>query len=40
MANIKLTKSKNLLSEFSKTLANTVRWQISSTILHGFMGTI
>lgn len=40
MANIKLTKSKNLLDEFSKTLANTVRWQISSTILHGFMGTI
>ena len=40
MANIKLTKSKNLLSEFSKTLANTVRWQISSTILHGFMGAL
>lgn len=40
MANIRLTKSNSLLGEFAKTLANTVRWQISSTILHGFMGTL
>ena len=28
------------LKEFSVTLANTARWQISSSILHGFMGTV
>lgn len=40
MANIKLTKSTSLLGQFAKTLANTARWQISSTILHGFMGAL
>jgi hypothetical protein len=28
------------LKEFGVTLANTARWQISSSILHGFMGTV
>jgi hypothetical protein len=28
------------MQEFSTTLKNTARWQISSSILHGFMGTI
>lgn len=28
------------LKEFSTTLANTARWQISSSVLHGFMGAI
>ena len=27
-------------SEFLTTLKNTVRWQISSSMLHGFMGTV
>jgi len=28
------------LTEMLTTLKNTARWQISSSILHGFMGTI
>jgi hypothetical protein len=28
------------LKEFGTTLANTARWQISSSILHGFMGAV
>jgi hypothetical protein len=28
------------MSEFATTLANTARWQISSTVLHGFMGAL
>ena len=28
------------LKEFGTTLANTARWQISSSILHGFMGAL
>ena len=28
------------LREFGTTLANTARWQISSSILHGFMGAV
>jgi len=29
-----------MLNEFFTTLKNTARWQISSSILHGFMGTL
>jgi hypothetical protein len=28
------------MQEFMITLKNTARWQISSSILHGFMGAI
>ena len=35
-----LRRSGKLLREFGTTLANTARWQISSSILHGFMGAI
>ena len=35
-----LKQTSGILKEFSITLANTARWQISSTILHGFMGSI
>lgn len=28
------------MKEFATTLANTARWQISSSILHGFMGAV
>ena len=35
-----LKRSSRLLAEFSTTLKNTVRWQISSSILHGFMGSV
>lgn len=40
MAEIPLKRTNTLLTEFSTTLKNTARWQISSSILHGFMGSI
>ena len=39
-ANINLTKSQGLLSSFITTLKNTARWQLSSSMMHGFMGAI
>ena len=39
-AEVPLKKSSFLLSEFATTLKNTARWQLSSTILHGFMGAV
>lgn len=39
-ADVPLKTTNRLLSEFKTTLMNTVRWQISSSILHGFMGTL
>ena len=35
-----LRRSNKMLTEFATTLKNTARWQISSSILHGFMGAI
>ena len=35
-----LRRSNTLLREFGTTLMNTARWQISSSILHGFMGAV
>ena len=35
-----LKRVNSKLEEFKTTLANTARWQISSSILHGFMGTL
>ena len=35
-----LIRCSNKLKEFGTTLANTARWQISSSMLHSFMGTI
>jgi hypothetical protein len=29
-----------MLDEFVTTLKNTARWQVSSSILHGFMGAV
>lgn len=39
-AEVPLRRTNALLSEFGTTLKNTVRWQISSSLLHGFMGTL
>lgn len=39
-AELPLKRSNALLKEFGTTLANTARWQISSSILHGFMGAV
>ena len=35
-----LRRSNTLLANFATTIKNTARWQISSSILHGFMGAI
>ena len=35
-----LRKTNALVSEFATTLKNTAKWQISSSILHGFMGAV
>lgn len=39
-AELPLKRTNSLLKEFGTTLANTARWQISSSILHGFMGSL
>ena len=39
-AEIPLKRTSRLLSEFKTTLMNTTRWQISSSIVHGFMGAL
>ena len=39
-AEMPLKRTSALLSEFKTTMANTVRWQVSSSLLHGFMGSI
>ena len=39
-AEIPLKRTNAMLSEFATTLKNTVRWQISSSVLHGFMGSL
>ena len=37
---IPIKRLSNLFGDFGKTLANTVKWQISSSMIHGFMGSI
>ena len=39
-ADAPLRQTNKYLTEFATTLKNTARWQISSSLLHGFMGTI
>lgn len=39
-ADAPLMKTNAKLKEFATTLKNTARWQISSSILHGFMGSV
>ena len=40
MAEIPLKRSNTLLTQFATTLKNTLRWQVSSSLLHGFVGSI
>jgi hypothetical protein len=40
MADAPLRKTNAKLQEFATTLKNTARWQISSSILHGFSGAL
>ena len=39
-AEVPLKRTNGLLKEFKTSLANTVRWQLSSSMLHGFMGAV
>lgn len=39
-AEVPLKQSSTLLKEFATTLKNAARWQISSSIIHGFMGSL
>lgn len=39
-AEVPLKQTNGLLHEFATTLKNTARWQLSSSILHGFMGSL
>lgn len=39
-AEIPIRRSNALLKEMGTTLANAARWQLSSSILHGFMGAV
>ena len=39
-AEIPLRRSNALVKEFATSLANTARWQLSSSVLHGFMSTM
>lgn len=39
-ADIPLKRSSELLNNFAITMRNTVKWQLSSSLMHGFMGSI
>ena len=39
-AEVPLRRSNALLTQFSTTLANTARWQLSSAMLHGFISAV
>jgi len=39
-AQVPMQKSQGMLREFATTMKNTMKWQISSSILHGFMSSI
>lgn len=39
-AEVPLKRSSSLLNNFATSLKNTARWQLSSSVLHGFIGAI
>jgi hypothetical protein len=39
-ADVPLTRTNKLVSELWTTMKNTMRWQLTSSMLHSFMGTI
>jgi hypothetical protein len=39
-AEVPIRRSNMLLREMGTTLMNTARWQLSSSLLHGFMGSL
>jgi hypothetical protein len=40
MADTPVTHINKKFAELGTTLANTARWQFSSSLLHGFMGAL
>lgn len=40
MAEIPMLRMSSRMKEFGTTLANTAKWQLSSSMIHGFMGTV
>ena len=39
-AEVPLKRASRLVEEFKTSLLNTARWQLSSSVLHGFMGAL
>jgi hypothetical protein len=39
-ASVQINQANGMLSQFMTTLKNTARWQISSSILHGFVSAV
>ena len=39
-AEIPLRRTNNLLNDFAVTMKNTVKWQLSSSIMHGFLSSV
>jgi hypothetical protein len=39
-AEVSIKRSNSLLAQFGTALMNTARWQISSSVLHGFLGAV
>lgn len=39
-ADVPIRRTNALISELWTTMKNTVRWQLTSSVLHGFMGTL
>jgi len=39
-ADVPLRRTNALVSEMWTTMKNTARWQLSSSVLHGFMGSL
>lgn len=40
MAETPMLRMSSRMKEFGTTLANTAKWQLSSSMIHGFMGTV
>ena len=40
MAEVPIKRTNGLLQDFATNLKNTEKWQISSSILHSFVGSV
>lgn len=39
-AEIPLKRTNNLLNDFATTMKNTIKWQLSSSLMHGFLSSV